>query len=333
MTPTLCTTARTRWLVLAGLLSAASVSQGCDLAKDMAASGVAAAVFHPPSDRDTFLFQVALNFEVPELCDRIDARADSQQIGAVRSKRSVCHAILKGERSSGPSEVPWDMATFAGQVRALGYSDADMRQSAHGENEGGTPDYGAYQQLLDSGTFQARVRGGPSYAEPRDRDRRRQANALEFLYQKVAIDKREPALCAKISPNATFTDYGDATALLHSRCYLHLAFNLRDAALCQPLPAAGSFPSINEIYDSRDKCLETVKIYARPSFKGTGMTGRTRSFAPTTSSPACGRSDTRPANCHRSPVRSRRSTGSSCRGSSSAGPSPNAPSSSAARWR
>jgi hypothetical protein len=165
------------------------------------------------------------------------------------------------------------MAIFAEQVRALGYSDADMRQSAHGENEGRTPYYGVYQQLLDSGTFRARVRGGPSYAEPRDRDRLRQANVLEFLYQKVAIDKREPALCAKISPNATFTDYGDATVLLRSRCYLNLAFNLRDAALCQPLPAAGSFPLINEIYDSRDKCLETVKIYARPSFKGTGTYG------------------------------------------------------------
>jgi hypothetical protein len=234
----------------------------------MAASGAAAAVFHAPSDRDTFLFQVALNFKVPELCDRIDARADSQQIGAVRSKRSVCHAILKGERHSVSEEVPWDMAMFAEQVRALGYSDADMRQSAHGD-----PYYGAYQQLLDSGTFRARVRGGPSYAEPRDRDRPRQANVLEFLYQKVAIDKREPALCAKISPNATFTDHGDVTVLLHSRCYLNLAFNLRDAALCQPLPAAGSFPLINEGYDSRDKCLETVKIYARPSFKSTGTYG------------------------------------------------------------
>lgn len=60
----------------------------------------------------------------------------------------------------------------------------------------------------------------------------------------------EAALCSKISPNATFVDEGDAIALLQSRCYLGIASNTRDIRLCDPLPAAGSFPHINEIYNS-----------------------------------------------------------------------------------
>lgn len=52
-------------------------------------------------------------------------------------------------------------------------------------------------------------------------------------------------------------DEGDAIALLQSRCYLGIASNTRDIRLCDPLPAAGSFPHINEIYNSRERCRQT----------------------------------------------------------------------------
>jgi hypothetical protein len=88
----------------------------------------------------------------------------------------------------------------------------------------------------------------------------RPAKALEFLYQMVAVDGRETAFCSKVSPNATFVD-GDATALLRSRCYLSIAFKTHDLSLCEELPAAGSFPHMNEQYDSREHCRQTVTIY------------------------------------------------------------------------
>jgi hypothetical protein len=64
-----------------------------------------------------------------------------------------------------------------------------------------------------------------------------------------------------------------AIALLQSRCYLNIAFNTRDIRLCEPLPASGSFPHINEIYDSRESCRETVAIYSRPDYTGNSTYG------------------------------------------------------------
>jgi hypothetical protein len=48
---------------------------------------------------------------------------------------------------------------------------------------------------------------------------------------------------------------------------LHLAFNARRAALFDPLPRAGSSRFINTIYDSYERCRETVAVYSRPTFK------------------------------------------------------------------
>jgi len=82
----------------------------------------------------------------------------------------------------------------------------------------------------------------------------------------VAVERGNAALCAKVSPNATFVASSEKPALLQSTCYLHLAFNTRQVALCDPLPRAGSSPLINEIYDSYERCRETVAVYSRPTF-------------------------------------------------------------------
>ena len=86
--------------------------------------------------------------------------------------------------------------------------------------------------------------------EPRSNSDTRSAHPIEFLYQMVAVERGDAALCAKVSPNATFVASRERPALLQSTCYLHLAFNTRQAALCDSLPRAGSSPLINEIYDS-----------------------------------------------------------------------------------
>jgi hypothetical protein len=158
-------------------------------------------------------------------------------------------------------------------VRAAGYTDADVIQAAYDENHRAAPFYRVYEGLRANDEFRSRLRGAPGYGEPRDRARLRPAKPIEFMFQMVAVDAPEAALCSKVSPNATFADGSGATALLQSRCYLHIAYNTRDTRLCEPLPDAGSFPHINEQSDSRERCRETVAIYSRRTLESTGTYG------------------------------------------------------------
>ena len=194
---------------------------------------ISATFLRLPSDRDEFFHIVAVNFQEPALCDRIAARADASDGGdwggyespyRIRRLRSVCRDDVKGATITVPQSEPG----FAAQVRAVGYSDADVVQAAWNENPWLTPTYDRYKELLANEVFRSRVRAARSYDEPRDPGRLRPARPVEFLYQMVAIDRPEADLCSKVSPNATFRDRGGATALLQVRCHLHIAFNTRD---------------------------------------------------------------------------------------------------------
>jgi hypothetical protein len=259
-----------------------------------------------PTDLDNFYYVVAMNFKVPVLCQRINPLADGGGGGwspegyQIRTMRSSCYSNLSAilhdpslcnqvvavrtQALDGSKEnkadclarkEPWDVAVpdvhnmepFIRQLRALGYGDREVEEAEYDENQVNTKTYAAYEQLRGDSVFLQRLRAAQSYSEPRARARVRAANALEFLYEMVAVDIREPSLCARISPNATFADSGGKTALLYSRCYLYLAHNTRDAALCEPLPRAGTFPYINDIYDSFERCREAVAVYSRPDFK------------------------------------------------------------------
>jgi hypothetical protein len=260
-----------------------------------------------PTDRDNFYYLVAMTFRVPALCEWITPLADGGGGGwapegyQIRTMRSSCYSNLAatlhdpslcdhvvavvtreldGSKSDKadclarkePMDVavpdPHNMGPFVRQLRALGYDDQEVAEAEWAENEVNTSTYAAYKQLRDDPMFLQRLRAAQSYAEPRAETRIRAANALEFLYEMVAVDIREPGLCSRISPNATFADSGGKTALLYSRCYLYLALNIRnDATLCEPLPRRGTFPHINEIYDSFERCREVVAVYSRPDFK------------------------------------------------------------------
>ena len=262
-----------RWtrngFLVATLLASGTVS-GCS-PRTILLAPISATFLRMPSDRDEFFHIVAVNFQEPALCDRIAARADASDGGyespyRIRRLRSVCRDDVKGATIT----VPQSMPGFAAQVRAVGYSDADVVQAAWDENPWLTPTYDRYKELLANEVFRSRVRAARSYDEPRDPGRLRPARPVEFLYQMVAIDRPEADLCSKVSRNATFRE-GGATALLQVRCYLDIAFNTRDLGLCEALPANGSFPYTNERYDSRERCRETVAIYRRPDFKS-GLT-------------------------------------------------------------
>jgi hypothetical protein len=260
-------------ILLIVLASVATYS--CSVPRTIVLGTITGVVLANPSDRDEFFNAIAVNFRQPSFCERIGWRADASYGGwdfHPRTLRSKCRQEAAPPPSIGFSEVPYSMALFADQVRALGYTDADVTQSAWAAGPYETPVYEVYKSLLSNQEFRSRLRAGANYDEPRDQTRLRPAKPLEFLYQMVALDADETALCSKVSPNATFVDTG-ATALLRSRCFLSTAFNTRDIRFCEQLPPAASFPHINEIYDSRDRCRETVTIYSRPDFKGNPQYG------------------------------------------------------------
>jgi hypothetical protein len=259
-----------------------------------------------PSDRDNFFHVVAVNLNAPELCGRINPRADGGG-GAlalagyqVTSLQSSCYRILADAmhapslcdrvvpvrtltldgskmdkadclsgRESGTIVTPDPnaMGPFVALMQSVGYGDREVLESEYQENPENSSTFAEYSRLRDDPAFLLRLQSAPSYQEPRSNSDTRSAHPIEFLYQMVAVERGDAALCAKVSPNATFADSSEKPALLQSTCYLHLAFNTRQEGLCDPLPRAGSSPLINENYDSYERCRDTVAVYNRPTFQ------------------------------------------------------------------
>lgn len=263
-----------------------------------------------PTDLENFLYVIALNFEAPEVCAKISPSASGSGGGWARrgyqisSMRSACYRSLAWELDdpklcdqvipvrSGPLDgsrmdkaeclegvggngggeiaVPSFMEPFVRYMRLVGYDDARVAADRYDENPYLTETHAVYERLLMDPTFIERLRTAPSFFEPRVAGKLRPARAAEFLYQMVAVDTGDVNLCAKVSPNATFTDLSDRTALLRSRCFMSIAYNTKNETPCAQLPRIGTFPHINDGYDSLEACEKTVAIYKRPDFKPGG---------------------------------------------------------------
>jgi hypothetical protein len=240
--------------------------------------GISATFLRAPSDRDEFFNIVAVNFQQPALCDRIDARADASTGGwdspyRIRRLRSVCRDDVKGATITTPHAmgIAAERSPFVRYMRLLGYDDARVAADRWKENPYLTETHAAYERLRTDGTFIERLRTAPNFFEPPSAGTLRPARAAEFLYQMVAIDAEDANLCAKVSPNATFTDLYKRTALLRSRCFVSIAYNTKNDALCAELPRIGTFPHVNDQYDSREACEYTVAVYKRPGFNRGGL--------------------------------------------------------------
>lgn len=251
-----------------------------------------------PTDLDNFFYLVALNFKTAEPCRKIDPLADGGgggwsprgfQVVSLKSNcydelakrlhdpalcdavkpvstltldgsgmnKSGCLANINGPLTlAGPD--PHNMRPFVRILQQLGYGDQQVAASLHRLLT--YNDYLPYiwRTLHNDPQFIARLNGSRSYAEPPSAAHLRPAHLLEFLYQMAAVDNRSPALCGRISQNSTFMDHLGATALLRSRCYIALAHNTGDDRLCTQLPRSGSFPDINNAYDSLESCQRAV---------------------------------------------------------------------------
>jgi TonB family protein len=259
-----------------------------------------------PTDLEDFFYLIALNFKAPDVCEKISRSAEgsggamSPRGYQVSSMRPSCYqslawdlheprlcdqvipvktAALDGSKmdkayclervsgnGSGHVAVPAFMEPFVRYMRLLGYDDARVAADRYDENPLLTETQAAYERLRTDGTFIERLRTARNFFEPPSVDTLRPARAAEFLYQMVAIDAGDADLCAKISPNATYTDPYKRTALLRSFCFVAIAYNTKNETLCARLPRYGTFPHVNNQYDSLEACEHTVAIYRRPGF-------------------------------------------------------------------
>ena len=264
-----------------------------------------------PTDLENFLYLIARNFKAPQVCNKISGSADGAggamsprgyQISSMRSScylslawdlhdPGLCDQVipvktaaydgskmdkaycLEGVSGSGAGTVavPGFMEPFVRYMRLLGYDDARVAADRYDENPLLTETQAAYERLRTDGTFIERLRTAPNFFEPPSAGTLRPARAAEFLYQMVAIDGQDANLCAKVSPNATFTDPWHRTALMRSRCFVSIAYNTKNDALCAQLPRIGTFPHVSDQYDSREACEYTVAVYRRPGFDRGGL--------------------------------------------------------------
>ncbi len=264
-----------------------------------------------PTELENFLYVIALNFKAPEVCGKISPSADGGGGGLsprgyqISSMRSSCYRSLAWDLHdpklcdqvipvrSGPLDgskmdkayclegvsgngggdiaVPSFMEPFVRYMRRLGYDDARVAADRHDENPYNSETQAVYERLLTDPRFIERLRTAPSFFEPRLADKLRPAGAAEFLYQMVAIDTGDAGLCAKVSPNATFTDLSKRMALLRSRCFMSIAYNTKNDTLCAQLPRIGTFLHVNDQYDSLEACEKNVAIYRRPGFNSGGI--------------------------------------------------------------
>ncbi len=248
----------------------------------------------PPTEADGFFYVAAVNLHAPEICAKIQPLAGGGGAGfsprgfQIETVRSECYRDLAAElhdaklcelvqpvrsnpfdgsrldktycvehlQQAPGAPVPWSMDAFIRMMRRLGYDDGQVLDRLFHRASYNNSTMQSYLKLEKDPAFIERVGAGRSYAEPRNKSGLRAARALEYLYDMVAVDTSAPDLCKKISPNAFFKDLFDQTVLLRSACYESLALNLHDPTLCDPLPASGTFPYINERFDSREECRE-----------------------------------------------------------------------------
>jgi TonB family protein len=141
---------------------------------------------------------------------------------------------------------------FVHIMQRLGFDD-HVSDYVYKRNPRESPVTTAYERLKNDPEFLRRAQAGPSHEEPESPAKVRSGNALEYLYYLLAIDNGAPALCAKISPNATFGTKG----LLRAACYRRIAVKRRDANLCMQMPSFGAFPAASRYY-SREECDKSI---------------------------------------------------------------------------
>jgi hypothetical protein len=251
----------------------------------------------PATDRDVFIYQVALEFKAPGLCEKIPRFAAGNRSGNTPGYQmnylqsdcyftlasalhdlSLCDKVMpvSSGMHDGSSYTPKscrenrrydsveivDPHTISTWISRLGYTDPEFYQLTY-LNGNESPVYNAYDRLKNDAGFKAKIAAAPSFEEPAEVSSLRAPNDLEYLYGTFAIDSNDPTVCAKISPNAAKLGYNPKLVSMRVECYHDLARNNRDARYCDNVPPSGRLPSGTEDNATRETCVRDVEIMKR----------------------------------------------------------------------
>jgi hypothetical protein len=251
----------------------------------------------PLTDRDLFVYQVALEFKEPGLCQKIPPYAEGKGSGdqpgyQISYLQSDCYfelasalhdtalcdnvrPVSKGMRDGSKYAPKWcrvgqrfnsvgivDPHTISTWMQALGYSDSEIYQFNYRKGYNSYI-HEAYDGLRKGSHFAEKVAAGPSFNEPRATASARPPNDLEYLYAMFAVDANDATLCGKVSPNARRPRFNQQMISLQVECYHDLAKNTRDPGLCRNVPASSYSPSGRDYDQSRETCLRDVEIVRR----------------------------------------------------------------------
>jgi hypothetical protein len=254
-----------------------------------------------PNDRDSFIYEIALNFREPGLCQKIARYAEGCEAGFARPgyqisylqsdcylylaaalpDRSLCEKVRPLRRgfmdgseitpefcrlnrvSAGASA---DQQVVVATMRKLGYLDQEIRDFQY-RGFVNNPVHAAYDRLRKDGQFAERIKAAPNFSEPSELTKGRPANDLEYLYDLFAVDSNDSAYCDKISPNSRAESPTHAIVSLRLECYHDVAFNTRDITTCGKLPTRNSLPPGPMDYGSRESCLHEIAVLGPSRFQ------------------------------------------------------------------
>ncbi len=252
-----------------------------------------------PTDRDFFIYSVALRFEQPGLCQKIARYALGGEGGSdppgyqIRYLQSQCYLYLadalhdaslcdkvrplrKGLVDGSKFNSQYCRANLhpgpTGSLPGAGVDPRDivpmmrklgyLDQQIHDYRYGGESGnavYDAYRNLRTDELFADRIKAAPTFDEPFSADKTRPANELEYVYQMFAVDTNDSVFCDKISPNAQAEWLNHSAFMLRVGCNRSIALNTRDIAACGKLPALGHLPPGVSNDESRDNCTQYLE--------------------------------------------------------------------------
>jgi hypothetical protein len=255
-----------------------------------------------PSQRDFFIYGVALEFKDPALCQKIPpyvagggsdwSTPPGYQISYLQSRcyynlagathvLSLCDHVrpLSTGSFDGSKYNPEDCRlhspaapeiggvdphTVVEWMRKLGYRDEDVVHEPQYRANRKNPVTDAYDRLRRDSLFAERIEAAPTFDEPFAAAKMRPANDLEYVYQMFAVDSNQAIFCDKISPNAQAEWRDKRRFFLRLACYRSTAVNNRDLSVCERLPTRSTLPPGATDYDSRASCRRNVEVVMRP---------------------------------------------------------------------
>jgi hypothetical protein len=247
----------------------------------------------PATDRDIFVYEVAMQFKDAGSCEKISRYAEGSgggmgppgyEISYLRSQcfynlagalhdLSLCdrvRPISKGVRDGskyspqscrvrpGHAAGIVNSQTIGAWMRRLGYRDEEIRHVLY-RGAFNSPISAKYDRLKQDPEFAKKIDAGPNFEDPSADDVNRLANDLEYVYQMFAVDTYNPAVCGKISRRAVAIN-GGFPVPLRLACYESIAIDGRKLSGCSMLPSQNELRYWENRQYSREQCLRVIPL-------------------------------------------------------------------------